>query len=94
METAAERAVDWAGDMPLLFGGDFNLRPRENPGAFERLRERFGLREPTAPARSTTSSGAASRSSVARLVWTATYPARRGCGYACPTMLPSSRRSA
>jgi endonuclease/exonuclease/phosphatase family metal-dependent hydrolase len=49
VETAAERAVDWAGDVPLVFGGDFNLRPRENPGPFERLRERFGLREPTAP---------------------------------------------
>jgi endonuclease/exonuclease/phosphatase family metal-dependent hydrolase len=49
VETAAERAVEWAGDAPLVFGGDFNLRPRENPAAFDRLQERFGLREPTAP---------------------------------------------
>jgi endonuclease/exonuclease/phosphatase family metal-dependent hydrolase len=49
VEEAAERAVDWAGEAPLVFGGDFNLRPRENPAAFERLRDRFGLHEPTAP---------------------------------------------
>jgi endonuclease/exonuclease/phosphatase family metal-dependent hydrolase len=40
---AAERAVEWAGDSPLLFGGDLNLRPGGDPGAFEQLRERFGL---------------------------------------------------
>lgn len=40
---AAEAAAAWAGDASLLFGGDFNLRPAETPGAFEALRERFGL---------------------------------------------------
>ena len=40
---AAEAATQWAGDSPLLFGGDLNLRPAENPDAFEALRERFGL---------------------------------------------------
>ncbi len=40
---AAEAALEWAGDSPLLFGGDLNLRPGENPEAFEALRERFGL---------------------------------------------------
>ena len=49
VELAAERAVEWAGAHPLVFGGDFNLRPRERPDAFERLRQRFGLREPTGP---------------------------------------------
>lgn len=46
---AAEAATEWAGDSPLLFGGDLNLRPAENPGAFEELRERFGLSGPTHP---------------------------------------------
>jgi len=46
---AAEAATEWAGDSPLLFGGDLNLRPAEDPGAFEALRERFGLDAPTHP---------------------------------------------
>jgi endonuclease/exonuclease/phosphatase family metal-dependent hydrolase len=46
---AAEAATEWAGDSPLLFGGDLNLRPAENPGAFEVLRERFGLAGHTHP---------------------------------------------
>ena len=49
VELAAERAVEWAGRHPLVFGGDLNLRPREDPATFERLRERFGLGDPTAP---------------------------------------------
>jgi len=43
---AAEAATQWAGDSPLLFGGDLNLRPAEDPVAFEALRERFGLDGP------------------------------------------------
>jgi endonuclease/exonuclease/phosphatase family metal-dependent hydrolase len=46
---AAEAAVQWAEDSPLLFGGDLNLRPAEDPAAFEALRERFGLDGPTHP---------------------------------------------
>jgi endonuclease/exonuclease/phosphatase family metal-dependent hydrolase len=46
---AAEAAVSWAGDSPLLFGGDLNLRPGEDPGVFEELQKRFGLTGPTAP---------------------------------------------
>jgi endonuclease/exonuclease/phosphatase family metal-dependent hydrolase len=46
---AAAAATEWAGEAPLLFGGDLNLRPAEDPEAFERLRERFGLAAPTAP---------------------------------------------
>jgi endonuclease/exonuclease/phosphatase family metal-dependent hydrolase len=46
---AAEAATGWAGDSPLLFGGDLNLRPAEDPAAFEALRERFGLDAPTHP---------------------------------------------
>jgi endonuclease/exonuclease/phosphatase family metal-dependent hydrolase len=40
---AAEAAVGWAGDSPLLFGGDLNLRPGEDPGVFEELERRFDL---------------------------------------------------
>ena len=46
---AAEAAVSWSGEAPLVFGGDLNLRPAGEPGTFELLEERFGLREPTAP---------------------------------------------
>lgn len=45
----AEAAVEWAKGSPLLFGGDFNLRPAEDPAAFEALRQGFGLLGTTAP---------------------------------------------
>jgi endonuclease/exonuclease/phosphatase family metal-dependent hydrolase len=46
---AARAATEWAGDAPLIFGGDLNLRPRTEPGVFDELRERFGLVAQTAP---------------------------------------------
>ena len=46
---AAAWAVDWAGETPLILGGDFNLRPRERPAAFASLADRFGLVGPTSP---------------------------------------------
>jgi endonuclease/exonuclease/phosphatase family metal-dependent hydrolase len=46
---AARAAAEFAGAAPLIFGGDLNLRPAEQPAAFERLREDFGLAAPTAP---------------------------------------------
>ncbi len=46
---AARAAREWAGEAPLLFGGDLNLRPAENPEVFARLREELGLAGPTAP---------------------------------------------
>ncbi len=46
---AAERSGEWAGDAPLVFGGDLNLRPGEDPGVFDVLRERFGLAGSTGP---------------------------------------------
>src|SRR3954470_3882448 len=46
---AAAQAVEWAGDLPLLFGGDLNLRPSRQPEVFEALAQRFGLAPPTAP---------------------------------------------
>lgn len=47
--TAAETAVRWAGERPLIFGGDFNLRPAETPEVFAQLEGRYGLRAPTGP---------------------------------------------
>ncbi len=49
VEKAARAALEWAAGAPLVFGGDLNLRPGENPRVFERLREEFGLAPPTAP---------------------------------------------
>jgi endonuclease/exonuclease/phosphatase family metal-dependent hydrolase len=46
---AAEAASGWMGEAPLLFGGDLNLRPAENPQVFAELKERFGLSGPTGP---------------------------------------------
>ena len=48
---AADLAVEWAGESPLIFGGDLNLRPAEHPEVFDELRERHGLQQPTAPHR-------------------------------------------
>jgi endonuclease/exonuclease/phosphatase family metal-dependent hydrolase len=45
---AAETASGWATDAPLIFGGDFNLRPQSS-SLFGELAERFGLGAPTAP---------------------------------------------
>jgi endonuclease/exonuclease/phosphatase family metal-dependent hydrolase len=46
---AARAADEWAGEAPLIFGGDLNLRPAENPRIFARLEQEFGLAAPTAP---------------------------------------------
>jgi endonuclease/exonuclease/phosphatase family metal-dependent hydrolase len=45
---AAAQAVAWAEGSPLIFGGDFNVRPHQS-GVYDELRERFGLARPTAP---------------------------------------------
>jgi endonuclease/exonuclease/phosphatase family metal-dependent hydrolase len=47
--SAALAAVGWSGQTPLVFGGDFNLRPQAEPEPFALLKERFGLGDPTAP---------------------------------------------
>ena len=44
----ADRAVEWSGGAPLLFGGDLNLRPADTD-LFDRLDRRHGLHPPTAP---------------------------------------------
>ncbi len=46
---AARAAAEWSRGDPLIFGGDLNLRPAENPEIFDRLREEFGLAAPTGP---------------------------------------------
>jgi hypothetical protein len=46
---AAEHSEEWADGAPLIFGGDLNLRPGEDPGVFDVLRERFGLAGVTGP---------------------------------------------
>ncbi len=47
---AAEQATEFAGESPLIFGGDFNVRPKAS-GVFDQLEERFGLAPRTAPDR-------------------------------------------
>jgi len=47
VERAAALAVDWAGERPLIFGGDLNLRPSSVPELFDALRDSFGLAPPT-----------------------------------------------
>jgi endonuclease/exonuclease/phosphatase family metal-dependent hydrolase len=49
LHMAARTATAWAGEAPLLFGGDLNLRPSQQPEVFDELRDRFGLAAPTAP---------------------------------------------
>ncbi|HEY5977945.1 MAG TPA: endonuclease/exonuclease/phosphatase family protein [Solirubrobacterales bacterium] len=43
---AARAAVEFAGDGPLVFGGDLNLRPARDPELFAELAERYGLATP------------------------------------------------
>jgi endonuclease/exonuclease/phosphatase family metal-dependent hydrolase len=45
---AAGRALEWSGDLPLVFGGDLNLRPSGDAEVFEQLAQRYGLASPTA----------------------------------------------
>jgi endonuclease/exonuclease/phosphatase family metal-dependent hydrolase len=44
---AAEKVLEWVGDAPLIFGGDFNVRPASS-GLYDELARRFGLQAPTA----------------------------------------------
>jgi endonuclease/exonuclease/phosphatase family metal-dependent hydrolase len=43
VERAARAACAWSAELPLVFGGDLNLRKTELPDAFERLRAQLGL---------------------------------------------------
>jgi endonuclease/exonuclease/phosphatase family metal-dependent hydrolase len=44
---AAEAAVGWAGDDPLILGGDLNVSPKDSC-VYDELEHRFGLGPPTA----------------------------------------------
>jgi endonuclease/exonuclease/phosphatase family metal-dependent hydrolase len=46
---AAASATEWAGGVPLLFGGDLNLRPQADQKAFAQLRSRHSLDGATGP---------------------------------------------
>jgi endonuclease/exonuclease/phosphatase family metal-dependent hydrolase len=46
---AARTADRWAGDAPLVFGGDLNLRPGATPQLFDELERGHGLSVPTGP---------------------------------------------
>jgi endonuclease/exonuclease/phosphatase family metal-dependent hydrolase len=48
VERAAHAALDWSGDRPLVFGGDFNVRPAEQPWLFDHLAA-HGFSPPTGP---------------------------------------------
>ena len=43
VERAARAACEWSSELPLIFGGDLNLRMTELPAAFARLENEFGL---------------------------------------------------
>lgn len=43
---AARLATKWAGDLPLVLGGDFNIRPRSSP-VFEELHLKYRFELPT-----------------------------------------------
>src|SRR5687768_10144093 len=43
VERAARAACAWSADVPLIFGGDLNLRMAELPDAFDRLHAELGL---------------------------------------------------
>ena len=48
LERAADAALAWSGEAPLILGGDFNVRPAEQPWIFERLAAQ-GFSGPTGP---------------------------------------------
>ena len=61
---AAEAAVAWAGDAPLILGGDFNVRPEPTRACSRSSRGASASGRRPAPIPSTTSSAEGSRSST------------------------------
>jgi endonuclease/exonuclease/phosphatase family metal-dependent hydrolase len=49
LHLAADQSIEWAGDDPLILGGDFNIRPDRSPETFAALHER-GFSKPHEPA--------------------------------------------
>ena len=92
VEVAAGRAAEWAAGLPLIFGGDLNLRPRTSPEAFAELERRHGLeRRHRRRPRSTTSSSAA-WSPLALPESSPPRGARRNPATACSSAFPTTRR--
>jgi endonuclease/exonuclease/phosphatase family metal-dependent hydrolase len=48
VQHAAQTAVEWSAGRPLILGGDFNVRPAEQPWLYQRLRE-DGFSQSTGP---------------------------------------------
>jgi hypothetical protein len=48
LQMAGQAAIDWAGDSPIVFGGDLNVRPRDEE-IYEELADDYGFEAPTAP---------------------------------------------
>ncbi|MDQ2622814.1 MAG: hypothetical protein M3Y45_07225, partial [Actinomycetota bacterium] len=44
-----EVAVNWADRAPLVFGGDFNVRPRNSPEVFAELHDHYSFTGPADP---------------------------------------------
>lgn len=49
VDRAARRAIEWSAGRPLVFGGDFNVRPVTEPWIYDRLRDGYGFTDPTGP---------------------------------------------
>ncbi len=91
---AAERAVEWAGAAPLLFGGDLNLRPRDT-AIYKTWPAGSGFTNQRLPVRSTICSSGASRSSPNRHPGRLTAARSGSAASRCdsPTTRRSRRRS-
>jgi endonuclease/exonuclease/phosphatase family metal-dependent hydrolase len=48
VEHAAQSALEWSAGRPLILGGDFNVRPAEQPWLYEHL-QLEGFTQPTGP---------------------------------------------
>ena len=82
--------MEFAGDGPLILGGDLNLRPSQHARRLRELERRYGLAAPTGPK-------AIDHLLVRGLTWSRSRGAAgaRGRGRcASPTTLPSRPRSA
>lgn len=49
LDAAAITAIEWAGNRPLILGGDFNLRPPASAALFAALQRNQGLSAPSEP---------------------------------------------
>ena len=80
--------VDWAGDDPLILGGDFNLRPSDQRPLPTSSRSGSASSAPPPPTRSTTCSSAASRSSSPPARWPPRGPRGPADGLRHPPLRP------